>query len=125
MVRIQVYLTKKSAEIQRVLRNLNLAQEIHRNIEIVGSMSDIELRVYNSNLRSAYDPVCSTISELDEQIGMFFSQQAAYLVRGSVLDLQRKMERREMKESEYDSLRQNRSWRDLFSYLTGRVPNAA
>ena len=125
MVRIQAYLTKKSAETQGALRNLNLAREIHRNIEMVGSMSDIELRVYNSNLRSTYDPVCSAISELDEQIGTFFSQQAAHLVRGSVLDLQRKMGRREMKESEYDSLRQNHSWRDLFSYLTGRVSNAA
>ncbi len=116
------YADKQYSKMRQLQDNLRITERIERNQEVLESMSDMELQIYNSNERGTLkgDKVYKAISNLYEMISLsrFDSHTLHVLgIRKNLSELDRKIKNRQMTEQEYNALSSIRNGEELFDYL--------
>ncbi len=117
MGRIRDYLDKQIESVQKSERNIRLGKIIFNNLERLNSMSDTELRIYNSNERNSevcpvdgtrsLDSVYRKISKAARFHDPDYSDpfwDIAGIIHDHVAQLQIKIEERRMSKPEYNYL---------------------
>ncbi len=121
MSQIGDYISRQNNEIILLRERLKIAERIQRNHDLINSMSNVELQVYNSNERRtlASDPVYSLIGDFHSKICGKLDESTvnALSVRSHFNELYQKMLDRQMTEQEYTTLSSMSNEGELLEYF--------